>query len=419
MSLCFAWAACALRPGGRSERLREPSALAAAEDVILEPVTPEGLRGAMGAQAKLVRPWRHGDFAFVRRLQPASRNNGYVDAMMPVGGRGGRAVAVKRMPAWWVCADPEEFESRHPSEAERPWVELGVLSQLQSRRYPYSCELWGVFLGSGIYSVVSDLATDGDLLEWCARLPKRGRQREELVHPVAAQTCHAVALLHELGVAHRDLSLENIALTQEGDCGLRVKLIDFSMSSVGRAAAFEGQPLGKRSYAAPEQHLLERGETYDAFSADAFALGVAVFCMTLGGEPWPTTEPGAPLFEAITKAGVRAHLLGIWRCSMGMLSETLSLELADFLAGLLSPDPSARWCLGEACYQGTLRSCWGSDWMQPYAGAAAFGAALQPSDKDRLCPISGSTSTAGFCSARSSGCPSPDSASLEMDHPSS
>lgn len=64
-------------------------------------------------------------------------------------------------------------------------------------------------------------------------MPSPGVQRELLIRPVASDLLDAVRWLHDLGVAHRDLSMENVLLARE-EGGLRPKLIDFGMATLSR-----------------------------------------------------------------------------------------------------------------------------------------------------------------------------------------
>lgn len=76
---------------------------------------------------------------------------------------------------------------------------------------------------------------EGDLFEWCFRptVPAPGVEREAHMRPIVAQLLVAVRWLHGLGIAHRDLSLENVLLEDSG-AELRVKLIDFGMATMKR-----------------------------------------------------------------------------------------------------------------------------------------------------------------------------------------
>lgn len=310
-------------------------------------ITPLSLNESISGLAAGVRGWRPaGRFTFARELQSAPRNHGRVDAWQDALQAGG-FVAVKRMPKWWTGSGPEDFCSRNPQELERPWHDLGVLRELGRTRYPYACRLEGVFADLQHVYAVTALATHGDLLDWSEGLPADPAAREVEVAPIAAQLCVAVRQLHELGLAHRDISMENVVLSAGSQPGapLQLKLIDFGMSALGRIQ--RGVKTGKKRYCAPE---VLRGDQIDAFLADAFSVGVTLFCVASESYPWPDTKPGAsPALERAKRVSMEKTLAMMRAQGEGALP-MFSQELEALLAGLLEPDPASRMCLGESCY---------------------------------------------------------------------
>merc|ERR1719253_116761 len=145
---------------------------------------------------------------------------------------------------------------------------------LNDRGYPYSSILYGVFRDEKRTEVVSSYATEGDLFFWASHhdRPPVGQAREEVMRPLVVQVLTAVQMLHDLSIAHHDLSLENILVTKNGNDSLQLKIIDLAMISTERY--FTGYPRGKRSYQAPELH--DEEGYHDAFLADVFSVGVCV-----------------------------------------------------------------------------------------------------------------------------------------------
>lgn len=150
--------------------------------------------------------------------------------------------------------------------------------RVMAQSFPYSCEFLGVYQDIENTYFVASLATEGDLFTWSQSGVPSGREREATMRPIVKQIFSAVRRLHDLGISHRDLSLENILLTDEGNGTLRVKLIDFGMATLSRECRRE--PRGKLVYQAPEMHKIDH---YDAFLVDAFALGVTLFAMAAQG----------------------------------------------------------------------------------------------------------------------------------------
>ena len=99
------------------------------------------------------------------------------------------------------------------------------------------------------------------------------------------QICEAVAYLHELGFAHRDIKLENVMLDRVHGC---IKLVDFGFSSALDQGKFEDFP-GSAPYASPQ---LISGIPYEGRSADVWSLGVILFAMLVGEYPfWDKDQP--------------------------------------------------------------------------------------------------------------------------------
>uniref|UniRef100_A0A7S2QP21 Protein kinase domain-containing protein n=1 Tax=Zooxanthella nutricula TaxID=1333877 RepID=A0A7S2QP21_9DINO len=319
----------------------------------------------MADAASHVLPWRLQDWEVVEQLQEAPRNQGCVVLAKSLQ-HGGVFAAVKQMPNTWVAASHAEFARQHPESAERPWFDVGVVNYLHDRGFEHVCRPLGVFRDTFSTYVVSSYATQGDLFSWLPREPEQGDRESGILRPLMQQLFEAVRRLHDLGIAHNDLSLENVLVTQEDPLDApSIKLVDFGMASLARRdRGFSG----KRSYIAPEQH--EEGAC-DRFLSDAFAAGVCLFTLATRSYPWDSTRPGAcKRFQFITKHGLRAYIARkrIRSSSDVRLAQVLSFDLVDMLDALLAPQPQARACMGEQCFKddivsGVRRSALSMPWL--------------------------------------------------------
>lgn len=330
----------------------------------LTQIQPADLQESMHRVAAKVSLWDSKCFVSVKRLQDATRNHGHVDMMRTRKEDGLRSVAVKRMPTSWVTHGPQQFREQNPKSAEQPWHDLGMLQELNKLNFPNVCELLGVYRDSKHTYVVTSLATEGDLFSWCERAPPPGRIRESRMKPLAQELLSATRWMHDLGVAHRDLSLENVVLMDVGG-KLQVKIIDFGMCTV--SATCHGEVRGKPQYQAPEMHL---DAEYSTFLADEFAIGVAIFAMAAQDYPWTSTKPQTcPLNGFCETFGLRKFLekrhLTTATGTGDVLIQVFSPALVEVLDGLLQMQPSSRFSAGESCFmhESKRRSVWDSVWM--------------------------------------------------------
>ncbi|KAJ2886055.1 serine/threonine protein kinase [Coemansia asiatica] len=101
------------------------------------------------------------------------------------------------------------------------------------------------------------------------------------------QVCQGVQYLHKIGIAHRDLKLENCLVTDRGI----VKIIDFGCATVFKTP-FQKEPskvvgvCGSDPYIAPEVLQSRRQIPYYAQVADIWSVGIMYMCMTLLKFPW-------------------------------------------------------------------------------------------------------------------------------------
>jgi serine/threonine protein kinase/Tol biopolymer transport system component len=104
-----------------------------------------------------------------------------------------------------------------------------------------------------------------------------GRLNEEEVIGWAISMCDVVAYIHKQGIIHRDISPDNVMLTEEGN----IKFVDFGTLRELRYITTSGTAgMGKYGYTPPEQW---QGKPVP--QSDIFALGATVYYLLTGNLP--------------------------------------------------------------------------------------------------------------------------------------
>ncbi|DAZ98613.1 TPA: hypothetical protein N0F65_001032 [Lagenidium giganteum] len=141
------------------------------------------------------------------------------------------------------------------------------------------------------------------------------------------QIAQGVRFIHANGYAHRDLSLENVLVTKDGDC----QVCDFGLAAPASSASTE--TVGKMFYMAPE---VLAGTSYDPVKADVWSLGVMMFIMLAGAPPVESAQQSDSRFRLISSKGV-AQLIERWG-----LAEDFTPLAVDLISKMMVVDPSAR-----------------------------------------------------------------------------
>ncbi|GLE10211.1 hypothetical protein PINS_up022236 [Pythium insidiosum] len=175
----------------------------------------------------------------------------------------------------------------------------------------------------------------GDLYSFLEAQPEQRLRNERHALMLWRQVVSAVAFLHSVGIAHRDLSLENVLLDERHQ---HAKLCDFGLSvSVGKRDTRDGGTVGrvgKPYYMAPE---VVQCTAYDACRADVWSLGVMLFIMVSGSPLVELAAPSDRVFQVLQRGVQPSAVLQHWG-----LHGSLSTETLELLDTLLQCDPDQR-----------------------------------------------------------------------------
>jgi serine/threonine protein kinase len=121
---------------------------------------------------------------------------------------------------------------------------------------------------------------------WSAEIERSGPQPLERAARIIADVCTTLDAVHRVGILHRDVKTEHIALLDDG----RIKLIDFGLARLpgGEADWFsEHMTVGTPEYMAPEQWTSGDVDR----RADIFSLGVVLYEALAGHPPFTGATP--------------------------------------------------------------------------------------------------------------------------------
>src|SRR6266568_9230817 len=158
-------------------------------------------------------------------------------------------------------------------------------------------------LDDGSYYMVWEFIDGTNIQKWMAA---NGPVPSRLTIEIAIQALTGLDHLHSMGLIHRDISPENIMLSQDRAGKLLVKVIDFGIAKQLTTGGDQGLTqtgmfLGKLKYASPEQAgFLKEGEHIDARS-DLYSLGIVLYEMLAGRAPFVATNPHVYILKHVSE----------------------------------------------------------------------------------------------------------------------
>lgn len=201
--------------------------------------------------------------------------------------------------------------------------EIEILSQVD---HPNIVKMHAIFDTEEHLLIVLDLMEGGELYD---EIISRQLFTEKEAAHITKQLLEALVYLHEHGIVHRDLKLENLLLAKKGE--LTVKLADFGLSKL-----FTGNSLktacGTPFYVAPDILLATEDSGYGP-EVDMWAVGILIYILLSGRLPF-SGEDDQELFKNICDGDL------VWKSPQ---FDTVSDEAKDIISHLIVVDPSVRY----------------------------------------------------------------------------
>ena len=189
--------------------------------------------------------------------------------------------------------------------------------------HPYICGMREFIIHPNHHYMVFEFIDGGQMLDY---IISHGRLRERAARKFARQIASALEYCHRNSIVHRDLKIENILISKNGN----IKIIDFGLSNLFSPSRHLSTFCGSLYFAAPE---LLNAKVYTGPEVDVWSFGIVLYVLVCGKVPFD--DQSMPALHAKIKRGVVEY--PAW----------LSNECKSLLSRMLVTNPLERATLAE------------------------------------------------------------------------
>lgn len=189
--------------------------------------------------------------------------------------------------------------------------------------HPYICGMRDFLVHQNHYYMVFEYIDGGQMLDY---IIAHGRLRERAARKFARQIGSALDYCHHNNIVHRDLKIENILISNNGN----IKIIDFGLSNLYSPHRHLSTFCGSLYFAAPE---LLNAKLYTGPEVDIWSFGIVLYVLVCGKVPFD--DQSMPALHAKIKRGIAEY--PAW----------LSTDCKSLLQRMLNTNPQERATLAE------------------------------------------------------------------------
>lgn len=232
---------------------------------------------------------------------------------------------------------------------EQPLNEMSILQYLGNQHPHILGQIECCADDNNMYSIMP-WAQGGELFDHIAN---QGPMTEDEARPMFYRLLLAVSRLHEMQIAHRDISLENILYnpddqtTQVIDFGMALPMFHRHHDSETRGVLDTTNDMcGKINYMPPE--VIRGDSRIDPYAGDIWSMGVVLLYSLLGFPPMERASRDDQRYALIMDGEIRP-LLQHWRVA-------LSEDVVSLIMDMLTEEVAARPTLSELLHHPWLQS---------------------------------------------------------------
>ncbi|KAK1961317.1 Pkinase-domain-containing protein [Colletotrichum sublineola] len=202
--------------------------------------------------------------------------------------------------------------------------------------HPNICGMRDVVRTNYHWYMLCEYVNGGQMLDY---IISHGKLKEKQARKFSRQIASALDYCHRNSIVHRDLKIENILISKNGD----IKIIDFGLSNLFAPRGHLKTFCGSLYFAAPE---LLQARAYTGPEVDVWSFGIVLYVLVCGKVPFD--DQSMPALHAKIKKGLVDY------------PSWLSSECKHLLSRMLVTDPKQR---------ATMQEVMGHPWMiKGYSG---------------------------------------------------
>ncbi|WVO14909.1 hypothetical protein L204_102549 [Cryptococcus depauperatus] len=218
---------------------------------------------------------------------------------------------------------PEETEKQRQKDESKETRTIREAHISLLLHHPYICGMREFISHQNHHYMVFEFIDGGQMLDY---IISHGRLRERAARKFARQIGSALDYCHQNSIVHRDLKIENILISKNGN----IKLIDFGLSNLYSPVRHLSTFCGSLYFAAPE---LLNAKAYTGPEVDIWSFGIVIYVLVCGKVPFD--DQSMPALHAKIKRGIVEY------------PSWLSSEVKSLLSRMLVVNPADRAILQE------------------------------------------------------------------------